>query len=221
MRAMGLGWAVVAGCTGGKEPEVQDTAEAVELEGAVYRLSVAAITIPDADEGLVDLVQLMVSRVVLLQLHDVSDASFTLRLGFGQDDVSPPVQDDCSPTVELPDASRDGDSFEVGPGDTTFQGPDNTYTIQELHVVGALDPDGESIGQTTLEGRVDLRQAEVLGLGTAEDLCDTLGGLGVACGPCDDGEPWCAMLRVEGVSAARVETEMVAISSPGEGCPTE
>lgn len=221
MRGTCLFAMLLAACSGAREStDTGETQEPVDLEGAVYELSVSAITIPDADEGLADLVQLMISRVILVQLHDVTDAALALRLGFGVDDAEPPVQDACSPTVELPGAARSGDAFEVGPGDTTFQGPDNTYTIQGLHVLGTIQPDGRAILDTSLEGRVDLRQAEVLGIGSAEDLCGTLGNLGVICAPCDDGEVYCADLRVEGVRASRVEAEMVAVGSPDPGdCP--
>lgn len=214
----------LAACGSGADTKTEDTApEPLALEGASYELSTGGLTVPAADDGLADVLRLFFTRTVLIGVFDFSDAAMTVRIGFAVDGAEPLVQDPCTPTVELPPATLTGTHFEIGPADTTFQGAATTYSIGQMYVAGEIGGDGDVLSDIVLDGIVDLRQAGALGsFGDADALCTTVGSFSLPCAACDDGEPYCVTLAVEGLGASRVDgLTMTGIAAPATTCPTE
>lgn len=208
--------AALAACGG--EPDADTDAPELDLDGAAYTLDVSGLGVAGADPGLATLIKLFFTRTVLIGLHDVTDDALTLRMGFAAQGDGPVTQDPCTQTLQLPPASRDGLTFDLGPQTVTFEGAEIDYDIQDLTVDGAISADGERLQSLVLGGRVDLRQVEALGFGTAESLCGSMSDLGKPCGDCDDDAPYCAELQIEGLSAQRVEATVEAIDALDPSC---
>jgi hypothetical protein len=215
-------WLVVgaglAGCSGAPEslPEEQEP-QGVDLEGATYLLEINNVQIPAAPD-LASLLQLALPVPILLQAHDVSDASVSLRMATGVADSDPVVQDLCTRTLELPKADRTGDDFAAGPADMV--GPAD-WTLYDTEISGSLGADGESFGPMSLSGVADARQIAPF-FPMAEDaaeLCTIMGDLGLSCGPCGDDEPYCIEVLIENASGDRVDVAVEPIAELDPSCP--
>lgn len=206
---------LLAACGGDKDgtPTETGTPPALDIDGATYQLNVAGLTVPGADDGLADLLRLFFTRTVLIGIADATDTGFTMRMAFAEPETSPMVQDPCSITIDLDGVSLSGLDFDFGPQTTVFQGETLSYTLVDLAITGGFSDDGDQITGVTLAAGFDLRDAELLGFGTATGLCDTLGSLGVPCGACADSEAYCVSLQAEGIAASRVEVPVVEITA--------
>lgn len=207
-------WVLLSACSGGDPVDDTDVdVELPDIEDAVYELRIGGMNVPGADPGLVDVMKVVFVRPVLLHTSQVTARTMKVRVALGKVGVSPSEQDPCLQTVDLPDAAFDGLSLSMGPRDTWLETPDGIlYGIEDMRVTGAVTADGERLTSVALTGGLDVRQAEGFAdFGTAPEICDQVGELGLDCRACDDGEPYCVDLDVRGFTADRVDAVVVPV----------
>lgn len=214
--------AALAACSGDDSTDTPGTTpDEVDIEGAAFELNTTNLTIPDADPGLATLVGGFFGSDVYIQTYNVTDSSLDLRMAFGD---GAGAQDPCTPTTDLPPATRSGMDLSIGPEDLTFQTATNTFVVGDFESTSTIADDGESVDDLVMSGMIDLRQAVGFGPFTDEqEICDDFSGLGVTCEACDDGEPFCAPLTLQGLLATRadVQVEPVSVADAQANCPTQ
>jgi hypothetical protein len=183
---------------GAPEPDaVQDN-----LSGRVYSLAAADMTVVEPP-GLDALFGEVLTRDLLVYVANADARSLTLDIALAATDGG---QDACEAVRQFPAADwTDNPSFVAGPGqlDTTFGGG-HPASFRKLLLAATFAPDGSGWSDGTLDAVLDTRELSPA-LPELGDLCEFVSRLGGECSNCDDGEPYCFVLSVEGVDAREVD----------------
>lgn len=182
-----------------------------ELQGMVYEMSPSALTIEGADSGAADLVRGALPPI-LLQAATADDSSVVWRLAIATG--SPPVQDSCAQTIDLPSATRTETGFEVSASSLTVEG-EMPWTLTDMSSSGTISEDLATVTDITLNGTIDTR--ELVGLipllSSGEAICTAFSGFGLDCEDCGGGENFCVTLNQSGFTAASVDATVEAITT--------
>lgn len=209
MKKVLLCMALVAGCS--------ESGSGDGIDGNVYKMSVANMEVQGAI-GVGALLRAVFSRTVYVQTYGVTDTSASMLVAMSDPDSE--AQDMCLPTSDMTGGTWDGTTLAYGPKDTEFSTADVTFNMQDLDITATFDESGDNLTDILVSTTLDVRALE--GSGTFGDpavICTTFGGLGVACGACDDGETFCADLTLEGASASLSTETIEAVTTPASDCP--
>jgi hypothetical protein len=216
--------ALLAGCTDGTTDDkggtdTDGTEVTLDAEGAVYELDPSGLDIQGAP-GVGALLGAFFSRTIWIEFYDWSDDGTSMRLAFSETEDAA-TQDDCLPTTELTGATRSGLDFAFGPA-TVELNTGAAFTLDNLEFSGTFGADGDDIDDIVMTGVADTRaMAGFGGLGDEDAICTTLGGLGITCGDCGNGDMYCITLTAEGFTAAATTATVEADPTPGDDCITE
>ena len=157
--------------------------------------------------GIGDLIGGLLENNILIGIKSTDGGILSIRGAISEAGNSD--QDFCTETLEsFPDADfSESPYFEIPEGDVTLSVAGVDLTINALSISGTFAEDGSYFGGGEVSGQLDARVLAPLAadLGLEDDspdaLCNLLLGFGVQCIPCGDGEPYCANLRVNRLSA--------------------
>lgn len=97
--------------------------------------------------------------------------------------------------LPLPTADFEEDPcFDVCPSDTTLQFDDEDIPVSNFHLSGTLVEGGTRMIGVEIGFVLDVRAVAADDM-SAEDICDGLAIFNQTCGPCGDGEAYCADLN--------------------------
>ena len=164
-----------------------------------------------------------VAELLLGQLEDdimltataVSETEIEMIGALGQDGV----QDECTESLnDFPAATYSDPHFELGPQDTPLNVAGIEITIADLFISGDFASDCSGFGGGTLAGQLDARTlapllGDLLGITDPDEVCATLTGFGVTCGPCTDGENYCVDVLVDQLNAEGAEGALQKIET--------
>jgi hypothetical protein len=155
---------------------------------------------------------------------DSAAGSEILLVGAVADEENPTEQDFCTVTLDFPAADfSESPYFKIGPSTTTLDVAGYSIEIADLFVAGTFSSDGSWMGGGSLSGSIDTRPLTQL-LGDDEEegaICDLVGGFGVDCENCSDGEPYCLAIEIVDMTAedAGLTVEVVDQEDCHEECP--
>lgn len=152
---------------------------------------------------------------IMLSATSVSDTQIEMigALGTGG------VQDECTESLnDFPAATYSNPHFELGPQDTPLAVAGLEITINDLFISGDFASDCSGFGGGTLAGQLDARTLaplleDLLGISEPDEVCATLTGFGVTCGPCSDGENYCVDVLVDQLNAEAQAGALVKIET--------
>ena len=188
-----------------------------EIEGRTFAVDSNSGRVV-APEGGEVLVAAALGGVVLLSV--VSDEA-TMELQGALSGIDTTDQDTCNRTVFLPDVDYSAAPyFEMPPSDMELSIGAEQVTINDLSIAATFRSDGSGFDAGTLTAEVDVREVgPILGDtfkdATADELCELLGGLDIACTACGvDGEAYCVGVELADISADVTEETMQTITAP-------
>ncbi|MEC8276917.1 MAG: Ig-like domain-containing protein, partial [Myxococcota bacterium] len=178
----------------------------VDISGNTYAVDLASGNFVEP-AGIGDLIGGLLENDILIGVKSADNDVLSIRGAISETGNS--NQDYCSETLEsFPDADfSESPYFEIPEGDVTLSVAGIDLTINSLSISGTFAEDGSYFGGGEVSGQLDARVLAPLAadLGLEDDspeaLCNLLLGFGVQCIPCGDGEPYCANLRVNRLSA--------------------
>lgn len=185
----------------------------VDITGGTYAVDLASGNFVEP-AGIGDLIGGLLENNILIGIQSTENNLLSIRGAISEEGNSD--QDYCSETLDsFPDADfSESPYFVIPEGDVTLSVAGIDLTINALSISGTFAADGSYFGGGEVSGQLDARVlaplASDLGLedDSPEALCNLLLGFGVQCIPCGDGEPYCANLRVNRLSADDTEEEL-------------
>ncbi len=185
-----------------------------DLEGQAFFIDFANATVVEPQ----NVGPLLISQLdgdLLLQVQAQEPSTIDAILGFAREGE----QDVCVETADLPTSAWADPVLTLGPQDVTLNLAGAPVPLSSFFLAIEVAPDCGSLTGGVAEAELDARPLNdvvggVFGTDTPDDLCETLGGLGVICGPCtSDGAPYCADLLIEDLGGPAVETALVPVST--------
>jgi hypothetical protein len=153
---------------------------------------------------------------IMLSASSVSDTAIEMIGALGQGGV----QDECTESLnDFPAAVYSDPYFELGPQDTPLNVAGVALTINDLFISGDFASDCSGFGGGTLAGQLDARTlapllGDLLGITDPDEVCATLTGFGVVCGPCaSDGADYCIDVLVDQLNATGASGDLETITS--------
>ncbi len=228
--------ATLSYCDGANTPSTSFTTSAVgtpvnegDIDSATYLLDVGAnsnaIFIEPPGVGPILQQQLSDNGLdILIGVVSVGGGNITFRGALG-DGSSPPQQDMCLPSIEMPQASfSENPFFEIEADSLAFTISGVTFSLNDLVVNGAFAPDGSLIAGATLAGMMDTRELVPLVSpdGGDDAVCEIAAPFGVVCEPCPDGGEYCLSALITNISASKVDglvLQQVAEADIPDPCP--
>jgi hypothetical protein len=113
------------------------------------------------------------------------------------------AQDFCTESLnDFPPAAYSDPHFELGPADTPLNVAGVELVIGNLYIAADYLSDCSGFAGGTLAGELDARVLapvleDLLGISDPDEICATLTGFGVVCGPCSDGTNYCVDILVD------------------------
>lgn len=196
-------------------------ADVTTLVDNVYELDLGSANIvkpPGVGSLLGTLLDSLGDTAILFKVKSATATSINFFGGIGEKDAAGTItQDRCTPTFALDDTVTgatvlfENPYFEVNaPDGITLDVAGLSITLGSVLLSGAFAADGSSLGGARLAGQADARDlvdalADLLDVGSADEVCSLLGGFGVACEPCSDGQNFCLTLDAQSIGAEKVE----------------
>ena len=203
--------------------ELGDPVDPDSLVGRTHALDLGSgrIVIP---EGVGSLLEGYLDYTIFLGV-DSASADSILLVGAVANEEDPTQQDYCTPTLDFPEADfSESPYYVIGPANTTLDVAGYSIEIGELFVSGTYSSDGTWMGGGVLAGSIDTRPLGAL-LGDDEEegaICDLVGGFGVDCENCTDGEPFCLAIEIVDMTAEEADglsLEVIEMENCHEQCP--
>ena len=202
------------GTDGSDGTDGTNPATGCDLEGQAFFIDFESATIvAPANVGPILISQL--DGDLLLQVQAQEASSIDAILGFAVEGE----QDPCVETADLPTSDWADPVLTLGPQDVTLNLAGAPVPLSSFYLAIEVAPECDSLTAGVAEAELDARPLNdvvggVFGTDTPDELCETLGGLGVTCGPCtSDGAPYCADLLIEDLGGPAVDTALVPISA--------
>ena len=156
----------------------------------------------------------------LLGVYGAGAGTVDLRVAAAAEGVTPPEQDYCLATSDVPLASY-ADGLVHGSADEIWISlvPGDPVPIYHLEFNGTWSADGTGFTDGAMEGDLDARYiSDWLGF-DAEGLCSLAESLGFPCSECPDGEVYCVHMRIESLNGVEVDTTIMDVAANDcEGC---
>jgi hypothetical protein len=187
-----------------------------DLGGKAFRVDLGTARFVQPDPAVAALLFDALEDDILLGVDEMGDTDLVMLGAISEG--SGGQQNYCYPSIDFPIASFDNPAFAVGPADTTLDVAGQSITISQLGISGAFSPDCTKFGGGRLTGELDARVlgplvGELLGEEDPDAICTLLTTFGVTCGPCSlDGEPYCAEVEVDSITAATTGVSLSCIS---------
>lgn len=194
-------------------------AESAQVLGGVYAADFTAVRFLSGD-GVGQVIRTFIGDELLLQVVQASDHVFQLRAALVDLESSTLAQDPCATTALLPESDfSDQPWFEHAAADVVLDAYDVVMHLTDFQASGTVAPDASWIGGIALSVTLDTREAaEMLGL-AAEDICELASNVGLACEPCNDGQPYCGTLVLEDLGGEWVEVVVEEVTEIPSHCP--
>lgn len=158
----------------------------------------------------------------LIGISAVGPGSVDLRVAAVATGVSPPEQDYCLSTSDVPGASYT-DGLVSGTADEIWIAlvPGDPVPVYNLEFQAQWTAEGDTFTNGTLEGELDARYiCDWLSM-TADDLCGLASAFGFPCTECPDGELYCVHMRMENLDGLEVDTTLMSVAANDcPGCET-
>lgn len=182
------------------------------LVGRTYVLALGDARIVEP-AGIGSVLSSYLTTDILLGVSTVTDTSLDIIGAVAVADVTPDVQDFCTPTIPFPTADfSEQPFFTVGPQTTTLAVAGYEIEIGDLNVTGTFAADGSYFDGGTLSGTIDTRPLAPLidDSGNEGAICDLAVNFGAECEACSsDGEPYCLTLVADQILAEQLpDTEL-------------
>jgi hypothetical protein len=184
-----------------------------DITGNTYSVDLAAGNFVEP-AGIGDLIGGLLENNILIGIKSAENGEMMIRGAISVAGSSD--QDFCTQTLEsFPNADfSEAPYFVIPEGDVTLSVAGIDLLINDLSISGTFSEDGSYFGGGEVAGQLDARVLAPLAadLGLEDDspdaLCNLLLGFGVQCIPCNDGEPYCANLRVNQLAADDTGNEL-------------
>ena len=194
------------------------------LETRTYALDLAGARILEP-AGVGSVLTSYLTQSILVGVVSADATKIQMLGAIGKEDVTPPEQDYCDPSIDFPEADFTAQPyFQIGPQDTTLAVAGLALEIGDLEITGTFAADGTYFAGGTLAGVIDTRPlAPLLGDDSGDEgaICDLAISFGAVCEACPaDGEPYCLSLVADQIQALEVEGEtlVVVAGSDCTGC---
>lgn len=154
----------------------------------------------------------------LIGITAVGPGSVDLRVAAVATGVSPPQQDYCLTTSDVPGASY-VDGLVTGYSDELWVAlvPGDPVPVYGLEFQAQWSEEGEGFTEGSMEGDLDARYiCEWLSM-DADELCALASAFGFPCAECPDGELYCVHMRMENLNGLEVDTTLMSVSA--NNCP--
>jgi hypothetical protein len=188
------------------------TSTTEDLVGATYEIDFST-TRTSEPEGIPDLLGLVyIDYMLAATITEVRDDEVELILGYITRD--PLGQDVCSPTIDMPVFDWNNPHFEVDSDGYALRFAVGPVATNTLKVSGSLRADGGAIEELAVHVNLDSRPLIAAFTDDPEapedTMCEFTAAAGVECVACEDGSgEFCLDLKMSGITAARVEAELV------------
>ena len=119
--------------------------------------------------------------------------------------ADPEVQDTDIVTRTWSATTKDGLSFEADVGDETLSFDGSDMDVEDMVISGDVSSDRSTISDAAFTYSANVSFAmDLLGVTSAEDVCDLLASFGVSCQACNDGDVLCIDVSYEGVTGSEL-----------------
>lgn len=158
----------------------------------------------------------------LIGVSAAGPGTVDLRVAPAAEGVSPPEQDYCLATSEVPGASYEG-GLVRGAADEIWVSmvPGDPVPIYGLQFEATWSEDGAGFTEGSMEGDLDARYICDWVSMDADELCSLASTFGFPCAECPDGEIYCVHMRIEDLDGLEVDTTLMSVAANDcPGCET-